>query len=130
MKSKFTTKLKKKMASKLKLQEQAKRRERRKFKIRKSIICTEVRPRLVVFRSNTAMYAQLIDDAKGFTVVASSSRGLSGTKSERAREAGKALASAALAKGIKACVFDRNGYLYHGRVKALADGAREGGLAF
>ena len=118
------------MASKLKLQEQAKRRQRRKFKIRKSIIGSEVRPRLVVFRSNTAMYAQLIDDAKGFTLAAASSRGLTGKKSDRAREAGKALAEAALAKGIKACVFDRNGYLYHGRVKALADGAREGGLAF
>jgi large subunit ribosomal protein L18 len=118
------------MASKLKLQDQAKRRERRKHKIRKTAQGTSECPRLVVFRSNTGMYAQLIDDAKGFTLAASSSRGLKGKKSELAKQAGKALAEQAVEKGIKAVVFDRNGYLYHGRVKALADGAREGGLAF
>ena len=118
------------MASKLKLQAQTARRERRKFKIRKTAQGTAERPRLVVFRSNTGMYAQLIDDSKGFTLAASSSRGLTGKKSDRAKEAGKSLAEMAVSKGIKSVVFDRNGYLYHGRVKALADGAREGGLAF
>ena len=119
------------MASKLKLQDRAKRRERRRFKIRKTAEGTPARPRLVVFRSNTAVYAQLIDDAKGFTLAASSSKGLTGgKKADLAKQAGKTLAEQAIAKGIKAVVFDRNGYLYHGRVKALAEGAREGGLAF
>lgn len=83
-----------------------------------------------MFRSNTGVYAQLIDDTQGFTLAAASSKGLTGKKSERAKQAGAAIAQVAQEKGIKSVVFDRNGYLYHGRVKALADGAREGGLAF
>ncbi len=119
------------MASKLKLQDRARRLARRRFKIRKTVQGTAERPRLVVFRSNAAIYAQLIDDAKGFTLAASSSRGLTGgKKADLAKQAGKVLAEQALAKGIKSVVFDRNGYLYHGRIKAVAEGAREGGLAF
>jgi large subunit ribosomal protein L18 len=77
------------------------------------------------------VYAQVIDDTKGFTLAAASTKGLKGAKkSELAKQAGKAVAEAAVAKGVKSVVFDRNGYLYHGRVKALAEGAREGGLAF
>ena len=116
------------MASKLKLKEKAIRRERRRHKIRKTVQGTSTRPRLVVYRSNKGVYAQLIDDAQGFTLAATSSHGLTGgKKADLAKKAGVALASAALEKGIKTVVFDRNGYLYHGRVKALADGAREGG---
>lgn len=118
------------MASKLKLQEKAARRERRIHKIRKTVQGTSARPRLVVYRSNKGMYAQLIDDTQGFTIAAASSRGLKGKKSELAKQTGATLASQAIEKGIKSVVFDRNGYLYHGRIKALADGAREGGLAF
>ena len=119
------------MASKLKLQEKAKRRERRKHKIRKGINGTPERPRLVVFRSNTGIYGQVIDDSKGFTLAASSTRGLKGAKkSDLAKQTGAAIAQQAIEKGIKAVVFDRNGYLYHGRVKAFAEGAREGGLTF
>ena len=119
------------MASKLKLQEKAKRLERRRHKIRKTVAGTSARPRLVIFRSNTGVYGQLIDDAKGFTLAAASSRGLKGAKkSELAKQTGATLAQQAVEKGIKSVVFDRNGYLYHGRVKAFAEGAREGGLAF
>ena len=88
-----------------------------------------------VFRSNKAIYAQLIDDTNGFTLAAASSKdkdlaAIAGNKTEKAIMVGKALAQKALALGINACVFDRGGYLYHGRVKAIADGAREGGLQF
>jgi large subunit ribosomal protein L18 len=113
------------MASKLKLQEKALRLERRRHKIRKTVQGTAARPRLVIFRSNKGVYGQLIDDSQGFTLAAASSKGLSGAKkSEIAKQTG------ASAKGIKSVVFDRNGYLYHGRVKAFAEGAREGGLTF
>ena len=119
------------MASKLHLQDKARRSQRRQYAIRKKVQGTSDRPRLVVFRSNTGMYAQIVDDSKGFTLAQSSTKGVTeGKKSDRAKEAGKAIAQAAIQKGIKAVVFDRNGYLYHGRVKALAEGAREGGLAF
>ena len=119
------------MASKLKLIDKAKRLERRRHKIRKTVQGTAERPRLVIFRSNKGVYGQLIDDSQGFTLAASSSKGLTGAKkSEIAKQTGAALAGAASAKGIKSVVFDRNGYLYHGRVKAFAEGAREGGLAF
>lgn len=92
-------------------------------------------PRLSVFRSNNEIYAQLIDDVSGTTLVASSSRekdiaGASGNKSEKAFMVGKSLAAKAVEKGIENCAFDRGGYLYHGRVKQLAEGAREGGLKF
>lgn len=119
------------MASKLHLQDKARRRTRRKQSIRKTVQGTPERPRLVIFRSNKGVYAQLIDDTKGFTIAAASSHGMAtAKKADLAKQTGKALAEAALQKGVKTAVFDRNGYLYHGRVKALADGAREGGLAF
>ena len=120
------------MASKLKLQAKAKRRTRRRFTTRKAIKGTAERPRLVVFRSNAAIYCQLIDDAQGFTLAEASSKklGEKAAKSELSKKTGMAIAEKAKEKGIASVVFDRNGYLYHGRIKALADGAREGGLKF
>ncbi|ACF13568.1 ribosomal protein L18 [Chloroherpeton thalassium ATCC 35110] len=112
------------------------RRQRIKRRVRSVVSGTEQRPRLTVFRSLSHIYAQLIDDVNGHTLVAASSmpsKGaslLKGKKSDVSREVGKALAEKAKAKGIDAVVFDRNGYRYHGRVKALAEGAREGGLKF
>lgn len=109
-------------------------RERRTFRTRNRIrrpVETD-RLRLSVFRSARYVYAQIIDDAKGHTVVEANSKALqpSGNKTEQARAVGRALAERALEKGIKRVVFDRGPYRYHGRVKALADGAREGGLDF
>jgi large subunit ribosomal protein L18 len=101
--------------------------------VRGKISGTAERPRLVVFRSNRGIFAQLVDDEAGRTVAAASwlqLRPTKGTKTEQAHEVGKALAAAAMNAGIRGCVFDRAGYLYHGRVKALAEGAREGGLRF
>lgn len=110
------------------------RRLRIRKRIRKHVSGTATRPRLSVFRSNKGMYAQLIDDVNGVTLVAISSKSkadkVSGTKTEIANQLGKILAEKALKKGIKTCSFDRNGYLYHGRIKSLAEGAREGGLKF
>ncbi len=109
------------------------RRLRIRRGIRNKISGSTSIPRLSVFRSNTGIYAQLIDDLKGFTLVSASSRELdsvTGTKVELSKVVGQKLAEKALAKGINQVVFDRGGYLYHGRVKALADGAREGGLKF
>jgi len=111
------------------------RRQKLRWRIRKNVIGSAKAPRLSVFRSNKDIYAQLIDDATGLTLAAASSRqkdiaAISGTKSEKAANVGKAIAQKAVALGIEACVFDRGGYLYHGRVKSLADGAREGGLKF
>ena len=108
-------------------------RERRHRRIRGKVSGTADRPRLVVFRSNRGIEAQLVDDRAGRTVAAASWLNLKrfkGTKSEQAAEVGKLLAANAKKAGVEACVFDRGGYLYHGRVKALADGAREGGLQF
>lgn len=101
-----------------------------KRKIRATISGTETRPRLSVFRSNNYMYAQLIDDANAVTVAAATDMKAKGTKMEGAIAAGKALATAAKAKGITQAVFDRNGFKYAGRIKALADAAREAGLQF
>ena len=111
------------------------RRYRIKKRIRKIVSGTAERPRLNVFGSNKQIYAQLIDDLSGTTVLAVSSlskdfSGAEGTKIEIAAKVGKAVAEKAIAAGITAVVFDRNGYLYHGRVKQLADAAREGGLKF
>ncbi|MFM8914451.1 MAG: 50S ribosomal protein L18 [Flammeovirgaceae bacterium] len=109
------------------------RRARIKKSIRKKFDATAARPRLSVFKSNTAIYAQVIDDSKGVTLLAASSRDLDkkgGVKVEISKNVGKKLAEKALASGIQQVVFDRNGYLYHGNVKALAEGAREGGLKF
>ena len=109
-------------------------RERRHRRIRGKVAGTAERPRLAVFRSNRGIFAQLIDDESGRTLAGASWLGLpksfKGDKTEQAAEVGKALAAAARKAGIERVVFDRGGYLYHGRVKALADGAREGGLSF
>jgi large subunit ribosomal protein L18 len=109
-------------------------RERRKLRIRRKISGTAERPRLTVFRSSKHIYAQAIDDASGTTVahVSTTKKGAvsDGTKSDDAKKIGAAMAKALISKGINAVVFDRNGYLYHGRVRALADGAREAGLKF
>lgn len=106
-------------------------RQRIKMRVRKKVNGTTERPRLSVFRSNKEIYCQLIDDLKGHTIAAASSKDTtSGSKSEKAVETGKLMAERAKAAGITSIVFDRSGYLYHGRVKALADGAREGGLNF
>jgi large subunit ribosomal protein L18 len=110
------------------------RRERIKKGIRKNLSGSTERPRLSVFRSNKGIYAQIIDDVTGKTIVSASSLSkdfaTTGTKSEQSVAVGKLVAEKALAAGIKDVVFDRNGYLYHGRVKSLAEGAREGGLNF
>jgi large subunit ribosomal protein L18 len=107
------------------------RRERRHKRVRKGVFGTAERPRLVVFRSNRGIAAQLVDDVEGKTLAAASwldKRGAKGSKSDQAAEVGKLLAQNAKKVGIQRVVFDRGGYLYHGRVKALADAAREGGL--
>lgn len=109
------------------------RRVRIKQRIRKKIKGTAARPRLAVFRSNSQIYAQLIDDEAGKTFVSASSAELKGTKitkTEASKAVGKSLAEKAIAAGLSSVVFDRGGYLYHGRVKSLAEGAREGGLVF
>ena len=108
------------------------RRIRIKAHIRTKISGTAEKPRLTVFRSNAQIYAQIIDDVKGVTLAAASSLGSKDkmTKTEQAAVVGKLIAKNALEAGIKEVVFDRNGYLYHGRVKQLADAAREGGLKF
>jgi large subunit ribosomal protein L18 len=108
------------------------RRERIKAGVRKKISGTTERPRLSVFKSNTGIYAQLIDDIKGVTLTATSSLEL-GKKTvniENSKSVGKKLAEKAISSGVKEIVFDRNGYLYHGNIKAFAEGAREGGLKF
>jgi large subunit ribosomal protein L18 len=109
------------------------RRERIKAGVRKRINGTSERPRLSVFRSNRGLYVQVIDDVKGVTVVSASTSEL-GEKSklniENSKNVGKKIAEKAIASGIESIVFDRNGYLYHGNIKALAEGAREGGLKF
>ncbi|MFN5181802.1 MAG: 50S ribosomal protein L18 [Bacteroidota bacterium] len=110
------------------------RRKRIKVRIRKHVNGTDGKPRLCVFRSNADIYAQLIDDSNGKTIAAASSRdkgfAKAGNKSDIAKSVGKAIAEIASGKGISTVVFDRGGYLYHGRVKSLAEGAREGGLKF
>lgn len=110
------------------------RRTRIRRRVRKVVSGTAARPRLSVFRSNKEIYAQLIDDVSGATLGSASSRDKGfeekGNKTEVAAAVGKRIAEVAKEKGIETCAFDRGGYLYHGRVKALADGAREGGLKF
>jgi large subunit ribosomal protein L18 len=108
------------------------RRLRLKKSIRRKLEGTTARPRLSVYRSNTAVYAQIIDDSKGATIVAAYTKetGVAGNTVEGAKAVGIKIAEKAVAAGITAVVFDRNGYLYHGKVKAVADGAREGGLQF
>jgi large subunit ribosomal protein L18 len=111
------------------------RRDRIKMGIRKRLSGSSTRPRLSVYRSNKGIYAQIIDDVSGKTLVSASSlskdfNAEKGTKIDQSVAVGKLVAEKAIAAGIKDVVFDRNGYLYHGRVKSLADGAREGGLNF
>jgi large subunit ribosomal protein L18 len=111
----------------------AERRTRIKLGVRKRIEGTSERPRLSVFKSNKVIYAQIIDDSKGHTLAASSSIELDkkgGVNLAISKTVGTKLAEKALASGVDKIVFDRNGYLYHGNIKALADGAREGGLKF
>jgi large subunit ribosomal protein L18 len=109
------------------------RRQRIKFRIRKIVSGTAAQPRLSVFRSNKEIYAQIIDDVNGTTIVAASSRDkgvAQGNAVETAKAVGKLVAEKALKAGISIISFDRGGYLYHGRVKSLAEGAREAGLKF
>ena len=111
------------------------RRKRIKNRIRKIVSGTESRPRLSVFRSNKEIYAQVVDDVTGNTISAASSRdkdisSAKGTKTETAALVGKSVAEKALKAGVGTISFDRGGYLYHGRVKSLAEGAREAGLKF
>ena len=109
-------------------------RIKRHKRVRAKIAGTPERPRLNVFRSETNIYAQIIDDTKGITLVSASSLEkdfeCDGTKTDAAKKVGMIVAERAKAKGIDLVVFDRGGYLYHGRVQALAEGAREGGLQF
>jgi len=109
------------------------RRQRIKYRIRKKVSGTVERPRMSVFRSNTALYVQLIDDKTGHTLVSANTKQFSSKRSVNITDAtqlGKVIAEKAIAAGIEKVVFDRNGYLYHGKVKAIADSAREGGLKF
>jgi large subunit ribosomal protein L18 len=111
------------------------RRQIRRYRIKKRVLGSEERPRLSVYRSSTHIYAQVIDDRKGVTLAAASSRETLGSVDGKGKTAvgtavGKLLAERAKAKGVSKVAFDRGGYLYHGRVKALADGARAGGLEF
>ena len=110
------------------------RRLKRRRRVRAKVRGSAERPRLAVFRSNKGIFAQLVDDETGRTIAGASWLGLpkafKGSKTEQAKEVGKLLAENGKKAGVKACVFDRGGYLYHGRVKALAEGAREGGLQF
>ncbi|MBF0597414.1 50S ribosomal protein L18 [Faecalibacter rhinopitheci] len=108
------------------------KRQKIKRRVRRNIFGTAENPRLSVYRSNKEIYAQIIDDNSGVTIVAASSREekYEGTKTEISGAVGKALAAKAIAKGVETVVFDRNGFVYHGRIQALADGAREGGLKF
>lgn len=106
-----------------------------KMRVRKVVTGSAERPRMSIYRSNKEIYAQLIDDAQGVTLLTASSKakdiaGQEGTKTEKSAMVGKAIAEKAIAAGITTVVFDRNGYLYHGRVKQLADAARKGGLKF
>jgi len=120
------------------INKKAEKRIRLKKKIRTKILGTAKIPRLSVFRSNNYMYAQIIDDINNITIVSSSDlprgkagmKAKTGTKTERSKNVGIEVAQKAIAKGIKSCVFDRNGFKYTGRIKALADSARAGGLKF
>lgn len=110
-------------------------RQKIRYRIRKKIAGTAAKPRLAIFRSNSDIYAQLIDDDQGFTLAAASSRdkdisAQKGTKVEKSKLVGQTIARKAKDLGISTIVFDRGGNLYHGRVQAVAEGAREGGLQF
>jgi large subunit ribosomal protein L18 len=124
-----------KTENKMPLAAKQQRRQKLRWRIRTTVSGTATKPRLSVFRSNKDIYAQLVDDVAGHTLASASSRekdifSAGGNKVEKSAKVGKMLAERAKAAGIETCVFDRGGYLYHGRVKSLADGAREGGLKF
>jgi large subunit ribosomal protein L18 len=107
------------------------RRTKRRLRIRAKVSGTAVKPRLAIYRSNQYIFGQLIDDEKGVTLAQASDQKITkGTKTEKAKLAGIEMAKLAKAKKITTIIFDRGGYMYHGRVKAYADGAREGGLSF
>jgi large subunit ribosomal protein L18 len=117
----------------MKAQDKVKARKNRHRRVRKKIVGVPERPRLAVYRSNRHVYAQLIDDSAGRTVASASTmvgdaEGPGGAPKDRARAVGHALATRALQAGVTRAVFDRGGFRFHGRVKAIADGAREGGL--
>jgi len=114
------------------LANKTRKRNKIKARIRSRVFGTPEKPRLSVFRSNKQIYAQVIDDVNGKTIIAASSANVEEklNKIEKANLVGKSLAEKATQAGIEKVVFDRNGYLYHGRIKSLADGAREGGLKF
>lgn len=119
----------------MKLGDKMQRRQKIRYSIRRKVSGTAQKPRLSVFRSNTEIYAQLIDDENGFTLAAASSKdkviaAQKGTKSEKSKLVGQAVAQKARDLGLEKVVFDRGGNLYHGRVKMVAEGAREGGLQF
>jgi large subunit ribosomal protein L18 len=105
-------------------------RRRRHLRVRRKVIGTAERPRLVVYRSLKHIYAQLVDDAAQRTLLTVTDGGFDGKKTDKAREVGKKVAERAKEAGVTRVVFDRAGYRYHGRVQAVADGAREGGLEF
>ncbi len=105
-------------------------RDRRRKRIRAKVVGTAERPRLSVYKSNAYMYAQIIDDSKGVTIASASSMNVKGNKTEASAKVGTELAKLAIAKGVTKVVFDRGGFIYTGRVRALADAAREGGLVF
>jgi large subunit ribosomal protein L18 len=111
-------------------QSSAERRERRHNRVRAKVAGTPERPRLVVYRSLKHIYAQIVDDAAQRTLLTVTDQALSGNKTSKSTAVGKLVAERAKAAGITRVVFDRGGYRYHGRVKAVADGAREGGLEF
>ncbi|HEY0298531.1 MAG TPA: 50S ribosomal protein L18 [Arachidicoccus sp.] len=111
------------------------KKQKIRYRIRSKVAGTATKPRLSVFRSNSELYLQLINDDEGVTITSASTRdkdvaAQSGTKTEKSKLAGSAIAKKAIDLGVKEVVFDRGGNLYHGRVKAAADGAREGGLQF
>ena len=112
------------------IQSKKNKRQKTKFSIRKKVSGTSVRPRLAVFRSNKEIYAQVIDDIAGNTLACASSADAKGTKTEQATVVGKLIADNAMKAGVSTVVFDRGGFLYHGRIKSLADAARESGLKF
>ena len=112
------------------IQSKKDKRQKSRYSIRKKVSGTSERPRLAVFRSNKEIYAQLIDDIAGNTLACASSADAKGTKIEQATVVGKLIAANAKKAGVDTVVFDRGGFLYHGRVKALADSAREAGLEF
>ena len=122
------------MTSTLTLKTVREKRLRRHRRVRGKVTGTAERPRLAVFRSNRGIFAQLVDDDAGKTIAAAGwqqlKKSFTGSKTEQAAEVGKLLAASAKSAGVERVVFDRGGYLYHGRVKALAEAAREGGLQF